>query len=276
MKYFLDTEFIEAGRNNPVTLISIGIVAEDGRSFYAISSEYNPDDANDWVKKNVLPHLNDIVLASTHLGRVPVATIAQGIRDFIGEDIPEFWGYYADYDWVVLCQLFGRMIDLPKGWPMFCRDIKQVATDLGNPRLPKQNTVEHNALSDARWNKLTYEFLAEKFANLRIVGKNSGVGMITDERLRQIKEEGYSPEHDDKHDKGELAEAASCYCDLAAFQAGNPLAVGAVDLNTPMGWPWGREYWKPSPDPILNLKRSGALIAAEIDRLLRAKSEERP
>ena len=72
---------------------------------------------------------------------------------------PEFWGYFADYDWVALCQLFGAMMDLPKGWPMYCRDIKQWCDDLGNPRLPPEGKDEHHALADARWAKNAYYFL---------------------------------------------------------------------------------------------------------------------
>ena len=72
---------------------------------------------------------------------------------------PEFWGYFADYDWVAFCQIFGTMMDLPKGWPMYCRDIKQLADSLGNPELPTQSSTEHNALNDARWNKQAWEFL---------------------------------------------------------------------------------------------------------------------
>ncbi len=44
---------------------------------------------------------------------------------FFGKE-PEIYGYYADYDWVLLCSLFGRMIDLPKGFPMYCIDLKQI------------------------------------------------------------------------------------------------------------------------------------------------------
>ncbi|WP_366933340.1 3'-5' exoribonuclease [Nostoc sp. NMS7] len=74
---------------------------------------------------------------------------------------PEIWAYYADYDWVCFCQLFGTMMDLPKGFPMYCRDIKQWCDYLENPELPKQGKGEHNALADARWNKLAWEFLDE-------------------------------------------------------------------------------------------------------------------
>jgi hypothetical protein len=74
---------------------------------------------------------------------------------------PEFWGYYADYDWVAVCQLFGRMVDLPKGWPMYCRDLKQWCDELGNPHLPGQ-TGEHHALADAQWNREAWRFLEER------------------------------------------------------------------------------------------------------------------
>jgi hypothetical protein len=153
MKYFLDTEFIESGPYYSIALLSIGIVAEDGREFYAVNREADRNRASSWVLENVLPFLGDTQPQA-------LSTIALMIRSFVGEDKPQFWGYYADYDWVVFCQTFGSMIDLPKGWPMYCRDIKQLCDDLGNPELPKQGKGEHNALADARWNKVAYEFLA--------------------------------------------------------------------------------------------------------------------
>ncbi len=72
---------------------------------------------------------------------------------------PELWGYYAAYDHVALCQLFGTMMDLPKGWPMWTHDIKQLCETLGDPQLPEQGKGEHHALADARWNKQVYEWL---------------------------------------------------------------------------------------------------------------------
>jgi len=176
MKYWLDTEFIEDGKT--IDLISIGIVAEDGREYYAqpIRSDYQR--ASDWVARNVYPYLQHFDLAK-HQRSCPqyLATgrcseedcpwrnssyIQYEIRNFVDPDKhgkPEFWGYYADYDWVVLCQLFGTMMQLPKDWPMYCRDVKQLCDDLGNPKLPDQEDSEHHALADARWTKFAYEFL---------------------------------------------------------------------------------------------------------------------
>lgn len=151
MKVFFDTEFREDGRT--IDLISIGIVREDGATYYAETLRgYALASGDPWLKENVLPHLRH----GHHVKER--ADIAQEIVKFVSEK-PEFWAYYADYDWVVLCQLYGRMINLPKGWPMFCRDIKQRAVDLGNPPLPKQTGAEHDALADALWAKQAYEFL---------------------------------------------------------------------------------------------------------------------
>lgn len=84
-----------------------------------------------------------------------------------------------------------------------------------------------------------------------------GIVLIARERQRQIDEEGYTAKHDDQHTDSELVEAALCY--LLAEQRGR-LPV----------WPWGLSDYKPSvSDPIRNLVKAGALIAAEIDRLQR-------
>lgn len=155
MRFFIDTEFIESGPGKPIHLLSIGIVAEDGRELYLENSDAPLNEANDWVKANVLPQMNG--------PRFPRVVIRSEVHRFIGDGDPkpEFWGYYADYDWVVFCQLFGSMVNLPNGWPMYCRDLKQWCDDLGNPKLPPQDSTEHNALNDARWNRRVHEYLAE-------------------------------------------------------------------------------------------------------------------
>lgn len=157
MKYFFDTEFIEDGRT--IDLLSIGIVCEDGRAYYATSCEADKSKASPWVKENVLPHLNTVSGRGTYSLNVDRQTIRNEVLLFIANEKPEFWAYYADYDWVALCQLFGTMMDLPKGWPMYCRDIKQLCDDLGNPTLPKQGKGEHNALADAEWAMTAYYHL---------------------------------------------------------------------------------------------------------------------
>lgn len=247
MKYFLDTEFIESfhkplfgKRRHFIDLISIGIVAEDGREYYAISNEFKYNDADEWVHNNVLgvsfelDILNryshgdqrsrdlDAMEGKGHDGACQYLIkkygksnkqISEEIYAFINPPVsvegflgwiekhnpiadggvshgcaqPEFYGYYSDYDWVLFCSLYGRMIDLPKGFPMYCIDLKQSLDDYitkwrneriakekkkvnfatwesylrsvkSNPDYPKQSN-EHNALSDAKWNFELYKFL---------------------------------------------------------------------------------------------------------------------
>lgn len=152
MRYFFDTEFDEDGKT--IEMISIGIVAEDGREYYAVSNEFDPAHCNQWVRNKVLS------LLPPEYTWKPRKQIANEIVHFVGWK-PEFWAYYADYDWIVMCQLYGRMFDLPHEWPMFCMDIKQYAVMMGNPTLPNQAGTEHDALEDARWNKLAFEYLKE-------------------------------------------------------------------------------------------------------------------
>lgn len=154
MRYFLDTEFMEDGKT--IDLVSIGIVADDGREYYAVNGDADLSNANSWVKEHVLPHLYPMYAR-------PRDVIKAEVADFIrkGDGKPEIWGYYADYDWVVFCQLFGKMVDLPDGFPMYCRDVKQLCDELGGPRLPIQTNTKHHALDDARWIRDGYNFLRD-------------------------------------------------------------------------------------------------------------------
>lgn len=161
MRFWFDTEFYENGVT--IELISIGVVSEDGRSYYAETPDAKRlAQKTKWLSENVAPHLS-----SDNRHTYPLWRIADALVEFMGEK-PEIWAYYADYDWVALCQLHGRMIDLPKGWPMYCRDVKQFADSLGNPELPKQTSAVHSASSDAAWTKQAWQFLHD-YANRQAV-----------------------------------------------------------------------------------------------------------
>lgn len=171
MKIFFDTEFIEDGKT--IDLISIGLVKESGETLYLENKECDHSKASEWVKENVLPHLTGRTFSREE--------IAEKVKDFAGQS-PEFWGYYADYDWVVLCQLFGTMMDLPrdKDWPMYCRDLKQLCDSLGNPKLPEQESTEHNALEDAKWNAYAHRFLEHYESGLPLgFSKTGNKGRLT-------------------------------------------------------------------------------------------------
>jgi len=155
-RYFFDTEFVDDGKT--IDLISIGIACSDGRYYYAVNKEAKLYLAGDWVKQNVIPQL-PLECDEPHLWRTR-AQIASDIKLFAPpETRPEFWAYFADYDWVAFSQIFGSMLSLPDGYPYFCMDLKQYSKMLGDPPHPKQLGGEHNALEDALWNKRLYEYL---------------------------------------------------------------------------------------------------------------------
>jgi hypothetical protein len=100
-----------------------------------------------------------------------------------------------------------------------------------------------------------------------------GAVAIKAERQRQIDREGWTAAHDDEHAEAEMVAAALCYASCAAQQArGQSVAMGNILAH----WPWERSWWKPSDDPIRNLTKAGALIAAEIDRLQRVRATPPP
>ena len=271
MNYYIDTEFLEGTQKTwwggktklTIDLISIGIVAEDGWEYYAISKEFNLKEAWNrydlksmsgksgirentqekvyWIRENVLKPIYKELLKKENNSNVkgnymfgfnlPVIKydftyknlkkllskygktnkqIAFEIVNFIHgynnignwlgtteeyynniikiepKNKPQFYGYYADYDWVVFCWLFGKMNNLPAGFPMYCIDLKQISDEVYQQKkkevldeaykkgmklcflnslsehlkYPKQ-TNEHNALADARWNRELHKFLNE-------------------------------------------------------------------------------------------------------------------
>ncbi len=215
---------------NTIELISIGIVSEGGETYYSICKEFDIKAAfeNEWLRDNVLFPIytswcsgdmrNTYLFEPKWFKRLLQChgktrkEIAKEIVEFCGgyaniiqgdlvssyhcETKPEFYAYYADYDWVVFCWLFGRMIDLPKGFPMYCKDLKQeldrkiealnlsyhsgilkeknIETDRSATFEEKlkyvksvdfypENKGEHDALSDAKWNKDLFHFIKHFF-----------------------------------------------------------------------------------------------------------------
>jgi len=148
VRYFYDTEFIEDG--STIDLISIGIVAEDGREYYAVSTEFDASRAGHFVRAQVLPKLpprDDAAWKS-------LSQITDEVYRFVHTDgaRPQMWAWVGDYDHIVLAQLFGEMKDLPGDMPRFTYELKQYWEMAGRPRLPEVPEGNHDALVDARHN----------------------------------------------------------------------------------------------------------------------------
>lgn len=159
-RFLYDTEFIErtSGGHMWLDLVSIGIVSEDGaREYYAVSSEFDPAYAVTWVRRNVL----DKLPAPSDPAWRPRDRIRDEVAAFLTADgSPELWAWYAAYDHVVLCQLFGPMTALPAPLPRFTRDLRQLWEEVGSPPLPAPPRDAHDALADARHNLARWRVLA--------------------------------------------------------------------------------------------------------------------
>jgi 3' exoribonuclease, RNase T-like len=159
MKYFLDTEFLDD--RTAIDLISIAVVCEDGREYYACNDEVELERIYEdpWLSENVAPYL-PAICGEQWKCRL---AIAADLREFVSGETGsnEFWGYYPAYDWVALCQLYGKMIDIPRAFPKQCFDINQLRATIRlsdgglAKKLPKPADAR-NALVDARWNRDFY------------------------------------------------------------------------------------------------------------------------
>jgi 3'-5' exoribonuclease-like protein len=148
VRFFYDCEFIEDGTT--IDLVSIGVVDESGREFYAVSTEFDPNRAIDWVRHNVLaklPSPGDPVWRSREQIRADLLAFLEAP----GEPI-ELWAWMSAYDHVALCQLWGDMRALPRQLPRFTHELRQRYEDAGLPPIPPAPPDQHDALADARHN----------------------------------------------------------------------------------------------------------------------------
>lgn len=189
MRYYLDEEFIDDGQT--IDLISIGIVAEDGRELYLQSCEFDPDKASSWVQEHVFTSLvvcpclsgNVRGLYAHEEGQCIFNDTSKGIigaivdcpwrtREQLKRDIlcfmdpllygkPELWSWCGAYDFVAFCQIFGTMMDLPPSYPHYIKDLQQVLDERGisDEELPEQEEGLHHALQDARHLKRLWGYI---------------------------------------------------------------------------------------------------------------------
>lgn len=109
--------------------------------------------------------------------------------------------------------------------------------------------------------------------------QSDAVKLIADERSRQQSQEGWTIEHDDCHECGELAQAAACYAigkRIKYFNGWISFHGNGEEPRLTKLWPWGDDWWKPSAgDRIRDLVKAGALIVAEIERLQRKELQQK-
>jgi hypothetical protein len=208
-RFWIDTEFNDSmdgsDHNTPeslVRLLSVGIVAEDGREFYGVLHTAK-EMCNKWVRENVFPYLhysggvevvdgNPVarpIMVKNFTDRVTLREEISGFLGDAGDKAHEFWGWYADYDHYLISRLWNGFQYMPRRFPMLCYDVRQYAMHLGLETMPAKLLPEHNAMIDARWTRLAWQRCrdveAERLA--KSMGVPVGVEKVEDDhRLRQV------------------------------------------------------------------------------------------
>lgn len=155
MRYFVDTEHTDDGER--FDLISIAVVCEDGREYYAAVEGYDPSAVTPWMEEHVMPKLpppGDPLWKSRR-------EIRNDLTEFVTGDDIEFWSMCAWSDWSLVVRLFRRFEDTPDSWPMACWDLWQLEAELGLTKEDRLREPEgvHNALIDARYHRRIYDSL---------------------------------------------------------------------------------------------------------------------
>jgi len=173
-KIFFDTEF--TGLVKDTSLISIGVVSEDGRTFYAESNGYDKAKLDDWIKDNVIAHLRfeggyyewKPVMDYEHYEmKGGIQDIGFALGNWLAQfDKVEVWSDCLAYDWVLFCDFFGGAKNLPDNIYYIPFDIctlmkcKHVDPDINRENYSHmENGAKHNALWDAKVIKACYEKL---------------------------------------------------------------------------------------------------------------------
>lgn len=137
MNLYFDTEF--TGLRKDTTLISIGIVSEDGRKFYAEFTDYDESQCGDWIKQNVIKNLKlgGMGVGVSDTDEDPALRIARGDKRYIYQEMNEWLSQFntiqfisdvCHYDFVLLIDLLtygGTALDLPENISAVCHDINQ-------------------------------------------------------------------------------------------------------------------------------------------------------
>ena len=190
MKVFFDTEF--TGLHKNTTLISLGCVDENGRTFYAEFTDYDKSQIDDWIDENVIKNLSYAKKKSFFRknGAFEHDWRIRGDKTMVREALEEWLSQYSfvelvsdvcHYDMVLLIDLFGDAFSLPKNINPSCHDINQDiagfygcteiwAFDKSREEILKESGetisgVKHNALYDAQVIRAIYNYIAKQKVN---------------------------------------------------------------------------------------------------------------
>lgn len=179
---FFDTEF--TGLHKNTTLMSIGIIAQSGETFYCELTDYDRtyvrEEESQWLKTNVVD--NFILNEDDHPQGICQVNgkdwilrgRQQDLKQYLNKWLEQFdstiiWSDCLSYDWVLFNHIFGTALDIPKNVNYIPRDICTLFDLMGiDPDISREefagiNSIDakakHNALYDAKVIKKCYEKL---------------------------------------------------------------------------------------------------------------------
>ena len=178
-KIFFDTEF--TGLHQNTTLISIGLISECGKTFYAEFTDYDKSQIDDWLQENVIdnlkrPNNKSIMEDAFSIGGsndwLDVFGNKKGVKGYLETWLSQFgeveiWSDCLSYDWVLFSQLWGHAFNIPKNIYYIPFDIctlfkiKGIDPDISREEFAglDEEPQKHNALWDAKVIKKCYERL---------------------------------------------------------------------------------------------------------------------
>ncbi len=177
MRVFFDTEF--TGLHQATTLISIGLIAEDGHTFYAENTDHDTKQVNAWINENVIPHLRFADMYSSapkldtehHAMKAGEVRIATDLAAWLAQyEHVEMWGDCLAYDWVLFCSLFNGAMNIPAHVYYIPFDLATLLKAMGiDPDVNREEFAgitgnKHNALHDAKAIRAVYQTVMQQSA----------------------------------------------------------------------------------------------------------------
>lgn len=180
---FYDCEFEVKNHGQIIIPISIAFcqLNEFGKKLYLINSEYDWNKTeNQWLKENVKPtidyiktngnvnYLSDDVKSNLYMDVCGLDKWKKYIDYYLksfNKQI-QLWGYFCQFDHVVLSSIYGNMVDFPPYLNMYSCDIQQLLFmyDLTSEQLIKNNQHEHDCLADACWTRDLFNNFVDYFS----------------------------------------------------------------------------------------------------------------
>lgn len=170
MNLYFDTEF--TGLHKDTTLVSIGIISEDGRTFYAELTDYDKSQVDDWLQEHVINNLSKSIGELSRMADKTVHGTIKEVSEALSLWVSQFddikiWSDCLAYDWVLFNHLFGHAFNLPSNIYYIPFDIctlfevKGIDPDISREEFINYSVegIKHNSLYDAKVIKSCYEKL---------------------------------------------------------------------------------------------------------------------